>query len=298
MNSFLLIIFAVLMRCGSGLQIVALGDWGVDNQKQYDVAQAMSTWCGSHVCDFILNTGDNFYDHGVESADDPRFNTTWRWVYDLPNIDDRIWFNSVGNHDYGLVQDPELYQVDFGKTEPRWHLPWLWYDFQVVEGDTSIHFIIVDTTALLSRKHQPIEQLTWLNETLEASDADWKILVAHAPPYSAGGHAPGTLTMRTYLVPVCEAYGVDVFLSGDEHNLEHITETDDPSIDYVISGAGGRGLYEFSPAGEAILNDWGLTVNYFGYYHGFVYFDIAETKMRVDYVNDLNEIVYSFTRIR
>lgn len=172
------------------------------------------------------------------------------------------------------------------------------YDFKVVGGDSSVHFIVVDTTALLARKHDPLAQLVWFNETLEASEADWKIVVGHAPPYCAGGHAPGTITMINYLVPAMEAFGADVYLSGDDHNLEHITDTVDPGIDYIISGAGGRGLYEFSPVGEQILNDWGLTVNYFGFYFGFTYFDFSKASMTVDFVNDLNEIVYSFTRVK
>lgn len=168
----------------------------------------------------------------------------------------------------------------------------------MVEGDATIHFFIVDTTGLISRKNDPDLQLQWLNETLEASTADWKIMVGHAPPYCAGGHAPSTQTMVNYLVPVCEAYGVDAYFAGDDHNLEHITETVDPHIDYVITGAGGRGLYDYSPIGGEILNDWGLTVNYFGFYYGFAYVEFTKTTMKVDFVNDLMEIVYSFTRVK
>lgn len=168
----------------------------------------------------------------------------------------------------------------------------------MVEGAATIHFIVIDTTCLISRKNDPELQLQWLNETLEASTADWKILIAHAPPYCAGGHAPRNPTIEKYIVPVCEAYGVDAIFSGDDHNLEHITETVDPNIDYVISGAGGRGLYEYSVVGGEILNDWGLTVNFFGYYYGFVYVEFTETTMKVDFVNDLTEIVYSFTRVK
>lgn len=69
-----------------------VGDWGDDNDNQYAVAEAMSQWCdpdiGGEVCDFIINTGDNFYPSGVNASNDPRFNTTWKDIYNRPNIAD------------------------------------------------------------------------------------------------------------------------------------------------------------------------------------------------------------------
>jgi tartrate-resistant acid phosphatase type 5 len=157
-----------------------------------------------------------------------------------------------------------------------------------------VHFIVVDTMSFILRKHDPDRQLAWLEELLQRSPADWIILIGHHPPYSAGGHAPGTVTMRDVLVPLCNKYGVDVLLNGDEHNFEHITSSN--VTDYVISGGGGRGLYEFSPAGERILKGWDLTVNFFGYYFGFVAMEIKKTTMTLEFVDTQLNVRYSFTR--
>ena len=103
-----------------GLHYVVIGDWGDDTTDQVDVANAMSQWCAADMrgpCEFILNTGDNFYPDGVDSATSPRFNVTWRWIYDIPNIAQTVWYNSVGNHDYGILDDRELYQVNALRNE-------------------------------------------------------------------------------------------------------------------------------------------------------------------------------------
>jgi tartrate-resistant acid phosphatase type 5 len=99
-----------------------IGDWGDDNDNQVAVSEAMSAWCDPSErgpCDFIIGTGDNFYPDGVDSADHPRFNTTWRWIYDRPNIDQLIWYQSVGNHDYGVLDTRELYQVRHNLTSVK-----------------------------------------------------------------------------------------------------------------------------------------------------------------------------------
>ena len=78
------------------------------------MAGTLNDWCGVEECQFIVDTGDNFYSAGVTSVDDPRFETSWRSVYDLPNIASKQWFISIGNHDHGqdIIPDGrEWFQV-------------------------------------------------------------------------------------------------------------------------------------------------------------------------------------------
>ena len=103
-----------------GLKFVAIGDWGDDAgagvERQKEIAQTMDTWCGRNGCQFIVDTGDNFYPQGVTSVDDVRFDTSWKSVYNLPNIANKQWFISLGNNDHddeaSVPQDQrEQYQV-------------------------------------------------------------------------------------------------------------------------------------------------------------------------------------------
>jgi hypothetical protein len=60
---------------------------------------------------YVTVSGDNFYNDGVVSVDDPLWNDSWRNVYDGDNIGDLTWYVSVGNHDHTLVTNNELNQV-------------------------------------------------------------------------------------------------------------------------------------------------------------------------------------------
>ena len=186
--------------------------------------------------------------------------------------------------------------MEYSKSNPQWYFPWLWYDFFKVDpvDETVVHFIAIDTQSILLHKHDFERQLAWLEELLERSTADWKIIVGHYPPYSSGNYAPGTLTLRDLLVPLCNKYGVDIFFNGHDHNLQHISSAN--VTNYVISGGGGRGLYEYSRAGERVLNDWGLSLDYFGYHHGFVAMEMTKTAMTAEFVDAGLNVRYSFTR--
>jgi len=289
----------------AGLKVLTIGDWGDDNQngiiRQERLSVTMSDWCGTHGCDFIVSTGDNFYNDGVFSPQDARFNTSWRHVYDKPHIRHLVWYQSLGNHDYGIIDSRELYQVEFARNEPLWYLPWLWYDFYVTDdNDVTVHFVVVDAMSILLRKHDWEEELRWYEQTLAESTSDWLIVIEHYPPFSAGGYASGSLIHRTYLVALAEQHGVDLFIAGHDHNLQHIAKRGSShDIDYVISGGGGRGLYEFDPIrGNQTLGGLGFDVKYFGYLNGFIPLDISADTIHCEYVNMEGEIVYSFVRER
>lgn len=160
----------------------------------------MNTWCGTHDFLFIVDTGDNFYEEGVTSVTDPRFDTSWRWVYNLTNIVDKQWY---GDHDHGPDDGREQYQVDFGLTEPRWYYPSLWYDAIYTDGTTTLHFIFVDSESLIQNKNDPAAQLAWLETTLAGStSADWKIVIDHHTPYSAGNYGPTDDTIVDHVLPL------------------------------------------------------------------------------------------------
>jgi len=287
-----------------GLSVLTVGDWG-DNSangmiRQERVAVAMSNWCGEHHCDFIFSMGDNFYNDGVVSAVDPRFNTSWRNVYDKPHIANMQWHQSLGNHDYSArTSNNELHQIEFGYTEPRWNLPWLWYEFQITENGMSVHFVVVDAMSIIFQKYDWQEQLRWYDQTLAESTADWLIVVVHHPPYACGGYAPGIMDMRNTVVEPAERHQVDLMISGHDHNLQHITKQGaNYDVDYVISGGGGRGLYAFSASGNSTLIQSGFEVKHFAFTNGFIMLEIEPQQIVHDFIDTEGDIVYSFSRQR
>jgi hypothetical protein len=75
--------------------------------------------------------------------------------------------------------------------------------------------------------------LLWLNQTLAGITTKWKFVAGHHP--ITDEHMPS-------LVPSLVAYGVQAYLAGHVHNLQHTVSTKTPRpVQYFISGAGAFG---------------------------------------------------------
>mmetsp|Transcript_66942 Transcript_66942/g.156996 ORF Transcript_66942/g.156996 Transcript_66942/m.156996 type:complete len:274 (+) Transcript_66942:741-1562(+) len=81
-------------------------------------------------------------------------------------------------------------------------------------------------------------QKDWLAKELQASTAEWQIIVTHYPP----NFEPCRSTWESYLVE----YGVDFYVSGHTH-LQH-TNTTFGETAFVISGGGGGITSEILPS--------------------------------------------------
>jgi predicted phosphodiesterase len=106
-----------------------------------------------------------------------------------------------------------------------------------------VRFIVLDTT-LPCDADTP--QYTWLKEQLAAaaSAPDVKFLVAteHYAPYSISTHGKdaNVLRFRAAAAPLFKAYGVDLVLSGHDHNYQHALVD---GVHYLVLGGGGAPAY-------------------------------------------------------
>lgn len=129
----------------------------------------------------------------------------------------------LGNHDVSLEKGDEIMQ--------RLGMPGRWW--QRVIGDMTI--IGLDTT----RIDDP-DQRAFLERSLEAADTTWTIVAMHHPPYSAGYQGSST-DARMAFSPLFERYGVQLVLSGHDHDYQRSEVIN--GVTYVVSGAGsGRRL--------------------------------------------------------
>jgi 3',5'-cyclic AMP phosphodiesterase CpdA len=78
------------------------------------------------------------------------------------------------------------------------------------------------------------QQRAWLTETLQASTAVWKIVAVHHPPYSAG-YQGSNLAVRRAFAPIFERHGVQLVLSGHDHDYQRSKAIN--GVTYVVSGA-------------------------------------------------------------
>jgi hypothetical protein len=99
-----------------------------------------------------------------------------------------------------------------------------WYSFD--HGD--IHFVCLDSEG--SPRTPGSAMLTWLAADLAASTKTWTIAFWHHPPYTKGSHdsdldsdSGGRMKdMRTNVLPVLEAGGVDLVLCGHSPQLRAV----------------------------------------------------------------------------
>jgi 3',5'-cyclic AMP phosphodiesterase CpdA len=81
------------------------------------------------------------------------------------------------------------------------------------------------------------EQREFLERTLRESDAAWKIVALHHPPYSAG-YAGSDDDVREAFVPLFEEYGVQLVLAGHSHDYQRSVPMN--GVTYVVSGAASK----------------------------------------------------------
>jgi len=290
----------------SGLKFPVIGDHG-DNlpsgvANQALVAQTLANWCASNTCDFIYSAGDNFYPQGVTSVSDSRFDSSWKDVYNQPSLVGKTWYQSIGNHDHDGTRPGdgrELFQVEYGTIEPRWVFPARYYDWVVQDpAGFSVHFVVVDTQSLRWGINDAPGQLQWLDETLAASTSEWRVVIAHHPPYSTGNYGPSDSVISADVDPILKRNNVHLLLSGHDHNLQHIgNATNINGVNYIISGGGGRGLYRYSASSANTLIQRGFVIGFFGYNWGFVDLEFTATQVTATYIDGITgDTLYSFTR--
>ena len=232
------------------VSFLAVGDWGRDGAfHQAEVAARMGETARSVNAAFVISVGDNFYEDGVASIDDPKWRTSFEDVYTAPSLQ-VPWYVALGNHDYhGDIQA----QLDYAKTSRRWGMPGRWYGAsQAVvtgRGKVSVDLFVLDTSPFIAAYHaeptgkvkvagqRTAPQLRWLDAALARSSADGKVVVGHHPIYSGGqyGQPGGSPELIARIDPILRRHRVPLYLCGHEHDLQHVARGE---THYVCTGAG------------------------------------------------------------
>ena len=97
-------------------------------------------------------------------------------------------------------------------------------------------------------------QMAWLRAEL-AKPARWKLVVGHFPLFSMMGNGP-TRELVEAVLPLLIEHGVQAYLSGHDHALQHIVLRDLPfGPQFVVSGAGGYTLHtSLKPEADGAVN--------------------------------------------
>ncbi|KAK2630782.1 hypothetical protein QOZ80_UnG0726080 [Eleusine coracana subsp. coracana] len=206
--------------------------------------------------DFVISTGDNFYETGLTGVDDQAFELSFTNIYTAESLQ-KPWYLVLGNHDYKgdvLAQlSPVLRKIDNRFICMRSFI----VDAEIVD------FFFVDTTPFQLKywTHPKGDHYDWrevaprgkyisnllkeLDVAMKKSTAKWKIAVGHHTMRSVSDHGDTTELVQL-LLPVLKDNGIDFYINGHDHCLEHISSRDSP-IQYFTSGGGSkawRGVFQ------------------------------------------------------
>lgn len=205
------------------VRLAAAGDVGTGGAEEKATARTMAAAEDTRSYDALVLLGDNVYPAG-----DPRRLDATVFGPFAPVLDDRtrLWA-ILGNHDvmqrHGDAQASAL------------GLPARWYAKHL----GPVLFIALDST-----EPDNADQQAWLEATLAAATEPWKIVALHHPPYSSGWHGSNGES-RDAFVPIFERTGVQLVLSGHEHDYQRTEQIN--GVTYVVSG----GAADVRPTGRA-----------------------------------------------
>ena len=226
-------------KAGPALNFLVLGDWGQRGSiVQRAVAAQMGRTAEQIGAGFIVTVGDNFYGAGVTSTSDSHWQESFESVYVAPSLQ-VPWYPVLGNHDYQGSADPDA-QVGYSALSARWRMPARHYVQRIaLPGGRWLDLFAFDTTLHLSPRPGEAAlrdaQITWFEPALNASDADWKLVVGHHAILSNGGLHGSNAALIGWLKPKLEAAGVQAYICGHDHDLQHIV---DGPLHHIVSGGG------------------------------------------------------------
>lgn len=217
------------------VRFLAFGDSGGGGTDQRALADQMLTV----PYDLIVHTGDIAYDNGaIGEFEDNVFSIYAPLFQHIP------FFPSAGNHEYNSLSAAPFRAVfSLPGSNERWYS----YDWG------RVHFVALDTESDFAT------QASWLDADLAATTRPWKIVYFHKPPFSSGEHGSDT-ALRGAFTPVFEQHGVQLVLSGHDHDYERVTPA--RGVQYVVTGGGGVGT---RPVGTSSFTELSVDVIHFVY---------------------------------
>ncbi len=232
------------------IRVWTIGDFGHGNTGERDVRNSYYAYAANKPANFQLWVGDNAYQDGTDQEFQDK-------VFDTVNCYGNTFLNlpfvsTSGNHDYNSICP---WQPSLCGTDPDLHTgPYLNIIDPPTEGELGgvashrklfysmdygdVHFVILNSElgsfnaaynwsgVLNNDTAFTSPMLEWLKADLAATTKKWKVAVWHQCPYSAqdnftdNGVQIFCIATRKHFNPIIEKYGVDLVLTGHDHNYQ------------------------------------------------------------------------------
>ena len=262
--------------------------------EQKTVAELMGWMADVADPEFVAAIGDVHHFEGVASVDDPLWMTNYELIYSHPDLM-LDWYPVLGNHEYrGNTQAV----LDYGKVSRRWVMPGRYYavEKEVEDGNEKILYVFIDTAPLIDKYRRDTEdypdagkqsiaaELEWLEATLAASTAKWKVVMGHHPIYADTDKNECERTdLQRRVQPLLDKYGVDAYICGHIHNFQHI-QAKGSRVQYFVNTSGSLSRDVKPIEGTQFCSGD----------EGFMILSTADNLMRFFLVNYKGEIIYQY----
>lgn len=212
-------------RIGSStdMRLWVVGDSGTGGNDQAMVHDAMRAYVNrtSRSVDHYIHVGDMAYSDGTDREFQDNFfapyQTTLRNTVCWPAMGNHEGHTSRGISGIGPYYDAYVVptRAEGGGVASGTEA---YYSFDIEE----VHFICLDSHDLDRSPDSAMAQ--WLRADLEQANSKWLVAFWHHPPYTMGSHNSDRETqlieMRENFMPILEAGGVDITLTGHSHIYE------------------------------------------------------------------------------
>lgn len=291
----------------SEMEFYAFGDQRYLDSSNKDEVEKVSEAVMNHggKKTFILNSGDLVYAGGYNFHDHDYWKDYFRNDHTRSLLGHMPMLPSPGNHD---LQDGTGYDGGDATNYTRYfpysgvtsHPSDVYYHRKY--GRLNVYSLTsfpMDTDNYCSdynANYKPKDkggtgQYDWLESELAKIIDDpqqWKIVMMHAPIYTPDA-CNNQKDAKTYLVPLFEKYGVDIFVSGHNHYYARKTVNDIPYL--ILGGAGGGLSLDSKCKADKHCNGFDLVINK----HHFAYCNLKGDVMTVDVFDDNNNKIETFT---
>ncbi|RKH56628.1 discoidin domain-containing protein [Corallococcus llansteffanensis] len=227
------------------VHFTAMGDFGTGGSAQAKVMAVMAqpAWRS----ELLLALGDNAYPDGTDAEFQAHLFTPMAGLLrEVP------MFATPGNHEYVTNQaQPYLDNLYLPANNPQGTERYYSFDWG------SVHFVSLDSNCAVGLASADrctlAAQKAWAEADLAANTRPWTVAFFHHPSWSSGEHG-SQLTMRRQFGPLFEKYGVDLVLTGHDHDYERskpmygdaMASGSQRGIPYLVVGSGGATLRPFA----------------------------------------------------
>ena len=277
-----------------GLHFLALGDYGMGNDRQRAVSRQMASFAKKLNAPLagVLALGDNFYGKLTPERFRPHFEEMY------PEADFNCPFYAcLGNHDYGPKYDAgqgpakAQMQLDYAKNNPnsRWKLPAKWYALELPSPENPLIKMVVLDGNFFEGALTPQEKLAQKRfleaELKKQTTAPWQWMITHFPLFSETSKRGDNAKLIQNWGAHLQKHPFSLYISGHDHNLQHL-KAKGYHNSFIVSGAGGAALYDVDPS------DRGFTQAILGFNH----IHVTAKMLTVQFIDVDGRCLHAFQR--